>query len=257
MKRLHHFEIEDKAWLPADIRDYMTDFLQFVANKMNLYDAIIPILKESLSKCNTNTIIDLASGGGGGIESIHRDLSKQVPNLKIVLSDLYPNLPAWNILKNKTNGNVSFIENSVDCTKVPSELKGLRTQFLSLHHFKPETVKQIFKNTIAAKQGIAVFESTERTVLAAILMLVAPIMVLLTTPFIKPFSWKRIILTYLIPIIPLLVFHDGFVSVLRSYHPEEMAAMAKAADVNEAFVWTAGKIKNKGATITYITGIPK
>jgi len=256
LKRIHYFEIEDKDWLPNDIRDYMTDFLQFVANKMNLYDAIIPVLNESLAKNKTNTIIDLASGGGGGIESIYSNLSLSVPDLKIMLSDLYPNLSAWQLLKSKTNGAVDFIEKPLDCTMVPNDLQGLRTQFLSLHHFKPETVKQIFKNTIEAKQGIAIFESTERTVLAAILMFLAPIMVLLTTLFIKPFSWKRLILTYLIPIIPLLVFHDGFVSVLRSYHPEEMEAMAKAADENGLYNWKAGKIKNKGATITYITGNP-
>ncbi|MEQ8425164.1 MAG: hypothetical protein RIA63_10680, partial [Cyclobacteriaceae bacterium] len=61
------FEFVDQPWFPDLLRNYGTDFLQFLSNKTKMYKPIIPILKEGLEKSNTTQIIDLCSGGGGGL----------------------------------------------------------------------------------------------------------------------------------------------------------------------------------------------
>ena len=66
MKRLHLFEFEDQPWFPRVIRDGMTDYLKFVANRCDFYKSVIPILAKGLHKSGSNTIVDLASGAGGG-----------------------------------------------------------------------------------------------------------------------------------------------------------------------------------------------
>ena len=67
MGRIHLFEFEDQEWFPDFLRNYGTDFLQFLSNKTKMYKAVIPILQKGLQKSNTNQIIDLGSGGGGGL----------------------------------------------------------------------------------------------------------------------------------------------------------------------------------------------
>lgn len=66
MKRVHLFEFEDQNWFPDFLRNYGTDFLQFLSNKNKLFKPAIPILEKGLKPSNKNHIIDLGSGGGGG-----------------------------------------------------------------------------------------------------------------------------------------------------------------------------------------------
>ena len=50
MPRFHLLEFEDQRWFPKIIRNYMTDFLQFVTNQFDLFKASVPILQKGLDK---------------------------------------------------------------------------------------------------------------------------------------------------------------------------------------------------------------
>ncbi len=256
MRRIHLFEFEDQKWFPGLLRNYGTDFLQFLSNKTRMYKPIIPIIQKGLEKSGTNQIIDLGSGGGGGLIWLSEELKKKIPNLKITLTDLYPNVEAFKFTKACAD-NFEFIEESIDARKVPLELKGLRTQFLSLHHFKPEDAKQILQNAIDSNSSIAIFEAQERSIPSIIAMLFSPISVLLTTPFIRPFKLGRILFTYLIPIVPLFVMWDGIVSSLRTYSLKEMNELIKDLKGSENYDWKINKVKSGPGTVLYLLGTKK
>ena len=42
MKRIHLFEFEDQTWFPSFLRNYVTDFLQFLSNKAKVYESVVP-----------------------------------------------------------------------------------------------------------------------------------------------------------------------------------------------------------------------
>lgn len=256
MRRIHLFEFEDQNWFPEFLRNYGTDFLQFLSNKTKLYKPIIPIVKEGLSKSHTNKIIDLGSGGGGGLLWLNSELLKDIPDLKIVLTDFYPNIPAFQFTK-KQASNFDFIAVSIDARKVPKELKGLRTQFLSLHHFKPNDARQILQNAVDSNSNIAVFEAQERSVPSIVAMLFSPISVWLTTPFIRPFKFGRLLFTYLIPIVPLFVLWDGLVSSLRTYSVQEMQELVKSLNNSDSYNWDIGKQKSGPGVVLYLLGTKK
>ena len=256
MRRLHLFEFEDQKWFPSFLRNYGTDFLQFLSNKTKLYKPVIPILKNGLDKAETNTIIDLASGGGGGLLWLNSELKKEITDLKIVLTDFYPNISAFEFTKKQAD-NFEFISEPIDAKNVPDNLKGFRTQFLSLHHFKPEDAKQILQNAIDSNSAIGVFEAQERSIPSILAMLFSPISVLLTTPFIRPFKIDRIIFTYLIPIVPLFVLWDGVVSSLRTYSVKEMNALVKDLNKTETYNWDIGKVKSGPGVVLYLLGTKK
>ena len=256
MGRIHLFEFEDLNWFPAFLRNYGTDFLQFLSNKTKMYKPIIPIIKKGLEKSGTNQIIDLGSGGGGGLIWLNSELKKDIPNLKITLTDYYPNISAFKFTKKQAD-NFEFVEKSVDAQNVPTELSGLRTQFLSLHHFRPDDAQQILQNAISSNSSIAIFEAQERSVPSIVAMLFSPISVLLTTPFIRPFKLGRIVFTYLIPIVPLFVLWDGIVSSLRTYSVKEMNELIAKLDGKENYDWETNKVKSGPSVVLYLLGTKK
>lgn len=257
MKRLHLFEFEDQSWFPNVIRDAMTDYLKFVANQFDLYESVVPIISKGIHAGCGDRIIDLASGSGGGWQKLVGHLKSEHPNLKVTLTDQYPNETGLSALVEKHPNVLSVEPESVDARAVPGHLKGLRTQFLSFHHFKPSDAKQILQNAVDANQPIAIFEAQKRNLAHLIKFSFSPIAVLLMTPFIRPFKWNRILFTYLVPAIPLFIFSDGLVSVLRTYSINEMHELTDSLDNSETFIWEVGESTSGPATVPHLLGRPK
>ncbi len=247
---------EDLPWFPESIRNYGTDFLQFLSNQTKMFEPAIPALSMLLEHSDEKKIIDLASGGGGGLLWLNEQLRKKFPGLKIVLTDLYPNVAAFRYIEKQAD-NFQFINEPVDATHVPHHLKGIRTMFLSFHHFRPGKAKEILRNAVDTNSPIAIFEGQERSIPSLIAMFFSPVTLLLTIPFIRPFRWKRLLFTYLIPIVPLFVWWDGIVSSLRTYSVKEMNQLIGSLKNKDKFHWEIGKRKKGPVTIPYLIGYPK
>jgi hypothetical protein len=104
-----------------------------------------------------------------------------------------------------------------------------------------------------------VFEALTRSPLALASILPSPLLVLLTTPFIRPFHWSRLFWTYLAPVVPAACLWDGLVSVLRIYSPEELQRLVSEIPGSDDFVWDIGRLPVPGAPvrITYLIGRPR
>jgi hypothetical protein len=255
MKRKQLFEFEDQNWFPAFLRNYLTDFLQFISNQFEIYKKVTPLLSELVKKEGSNTIVDLASGGGGGLYRLSNRLKEEHPDLKIILTDYYPNRKAFEYVHKQSN-LFTYETQPVDARSVPAHLKGVRTQFLSLHHFREEDAVRILQNAVDSKSPIALFESQERNVKSVLAMLFSPVNVLLMTPFIRPFSFGRLVFTYLIPLVPLFVMLDGILSALRTYTIPEMNELISRVEGHEQFEWKVGRQKSGPAGILYLIGEP-
>jgi len=256
VSRIHLFEFEDLSWFPSFLRNYGTDFLQFLSNKAKIYKPIVPLLDETLQKNGHRQIVDLGSGGGGGLLWLNEQLRKSNPELKIILTDLFPNRAAFQRTKAMAP-NFDYIETPIDARAVPETLEGLRTQFLSLHHFKPIEAKKIVQNAVDLGSDIAIFEAQDRSLRSFIGMFFSPITVLLTTPFIRPFKIGRIVFTYLIPLVPLFVWWDGMVSALRTYSVKEMNVLVNELENKDSYDWNIGKVKEGMALVQYLIGTKK
>lgn len=256
MKRYHLIEIHEQTWCPAMIRDAVTDYLQYVIKIGNAYQPIFQKLTGALKSVNSRKVVDLCSGGGGPWIGFKKELSAELPQSEVVLTDLYPNLDAFQKLK--SDNGLEFSAESVNVLDVPENLKGFRTMFSSFHHFQPEQARGILRDAVGKDCGIGIFEATPRNIKPLILMLLTPLIALFLTPGIRPFRWSRIIFTYLIPIIPLVICFDGIVSVLRTYTPDELLQMASDAD-RENYVWEAGEEKSPKTPVpvVYLIGYPK
>ena len=257
MKRLHLFEFEDFSWFPAIIRNYITDYLQQVTNSFDFYKPLVPVLAKGVQKSGTNQILDMASGGGGGWLKLAEHIKEELPGVTVKLSDLYPNIAAYKAVSVRVPNFFTYSTEPVNCLDVPADLKGLRTQFLSLHHFKPMQAVQILDNAVKAGQPILLVEGQKRDLKHFIQFFFSPIGVLLLTPAIRPFRLLRILLTYILPVVPLFVWWDGLVSVLRTYSQGEMRDMTELVPEGATYTWEIGELSERGVTLQYLLGYPK
>ena len=257
MKRYHLFEWEDQAWFPSRLRDLMTDYLRHVTVLFKMHEPIVPILDQTLKATNSDTIIDLASGGGGPWPALAPALRDIHPNLKVVLTDLYPNVKALEAVRQTAPDVIEVRKESIDALHVPDDLPGLRTQFLSLHHFEPAHVKLIFQNAITARQPIAVFEFQQRTPAHILQFALSPIFVQLLSFTIRPFSVARLLFTYGLPLVSFFVMWDGIVSALRTYTPDEVRAIITTIPEANLYDWDIRAEKAGQVTVFRAVGTPR
>lgn len=256
MSRIHLFEFEDQAWLPQRLRDYMTGWLDFMNSRNGGWDGFAPHVAALLRASGGERIVDLGSGAGGPAPRLRRVVAEtQDVDPLLLLTDKYPNRAAIERARQDPSGRVDYREDPVDATRVPEELVGTRTMFCSFHHFRPETAGGILADARDRGRSIGVFEGTARSAAAILITATAPLAVLVTTPLIRPFRWGRLVFTYLVPIVPLLVLWDGIVSCLRSYSASELRALVSELGSDD-YAWEVGELRfpRTPVTVAYLMG---
>jgi hypothetical protein len=253
---MHLFEFEDQRWLPASLRNFMTDFLSFLANKTQMYRPIVPTLERGIRASKTSQIVDLGSGGGGGLMWIASELNRESERVRIVMTDWYPHVQAFQRSSAQAPG-LDFVEQPVDARAVPRELKGLRTLFLSFHHFREDDACGILQDAIHAGQPVAIFEAQDRSLVSLLAMAFSPITLLLCTPWIRPWNGWRLLFTYLIPILPMLVMWDGVVSSLRTYSESELRDLVDRCEGSSSYDWDIRKVKSGPGFVLQLLGTPR
>lgn len=257
LPRLQLFEIEDQRWCPRFLRNTITDYLGFLLNTFAPYAVVAGPLARAVARCDDREIVDLCAGGGGPWGDLWpRLVGAGAPVRRVRLCDLYPNRAAFARLAAASDGFIVAEAEPVDAAAVPARLEGFRTLFTALHHFPPQRARDILGDAVHARRGIAAFEVTRRTPLAIGAMLFLPLLLLLATPFIRPFRWHRLFWTYLVPVIPLAVWFDATASCLRSYTPRELDALAEP--FARGYEWRSGtwRVRWLWPRVTYLIGTP-
>jgi hypothetical protein len=253
MGRLHLFELGDQPWLPAAWHRYMTEYLctveELAGAKMT---PLVALLETLLGHARGTQIVDLCSGPAGPWRPLKKLLREAGhDDVTVVLTDRAPSPDRNDRVREE---GVSYHRHPVDATAVPATLSGPRTVFNGFHHFRPEDARRLLADAVARRQPIGVFEMLSRHpahILTAPLIVVA---VMLITPLIRPFRWGRLLWTYLIPIVPLLVMWDGLVSALRVYSPRELEQLVRGLD---DYHWEIGQVSTLGPPAPYLLGWPR
>jgi len=258
MRRHHLGEIEDKLWVPSTLRNLMTDILEFIVVKYQIYVPVIPLIKEAMEHMKTGRIIDLCSGSSGPWSQILASLQEQQESASVTLTDKYPNLQAFEEIKERSGSKIQYVAEAVDATNVPAYLKGMRTIFSAFHHFEPGAARKILQNAVNSRSAIGIFEFTEKRLRKIPLALLLPLFVFLITLFIKPKTFKMLLWANIIPVIPLIFTYDAIISSMQTYSPEDLKELVKGIH-SEGYEWKIGQTPSKvrSIRITYLVGFPK
>jgi hypothetical protein len=247
LRRRHFFEVLDQSWCPAAVRHGATDCLEAIISRTDVYRSVQPDIFQAIKSSDSATVIDLCSGGGGPWLSP----AWRSP-FKVVLTDKFPS-SVLSVRLEQSSG-ITSLDAPVDAARVPQSLQGFRTIFSSFHHFPDTVAREVLADAVRSGEGFAMAEVTSRTPRAFATMFLMPPLVWLLTPFMRPFRWSRLLLTYVVPLIPLVVFWDGIVSCFRTRTPEELLDLSK---VFPQYEWKAGYAKGGWLSPVYLIGHPK
>jgi ubiquinone/menaquinone biosynthesis C-methylase UbiE len=228
------------------------------AGTFGIYRPLWPKVGTIIRGLGERRIVDLCSGSGGPVLELARSIDHEGDGgLRVVLTDLHPNLSAFERAQQEGGEGVEFIAEPVNALEVPEAIEGFRTIFASFHHFHPNEAERILKDAALRGRGIAVLEFTERNFMIwGLPLLLTPVFFWAFTPFVRPFRWSRLLWTYLVPLVPLMGAWDGFVSCLRTYCPEELEAMTRRIAV-PGYRWEIGRVRTFGALrVTFLFGFP-
>ena len=255
MSRIHAFEIHELRGCPDLVRRLATDYLHSVGEAFKAFEPMAPLLSAALAASEQRTVVDLCSGGTGPIVSLAEAVRRESGvEPELVLTDLFPNRAAFERAAARASVPVRGETEPVDARAVPERLGGVRTVFDAFHHFRPDDARGILSDAAKQRRPILIVEATERSAPAIIgMLLFVPLLVLVLTPFVRPFALWRLLFTYVVPIAVPLILWDGIVSCLRSYTPDELREFTRGLET-DGYRFHIGRKKTRGGRLTYVLG---
>ncbi|MEM6803652.1 MAG: hypothetical protein AAF696_19765 [Bacteroidota bacterium] len=226
MKRKQVPQISNSKWFPGFLTRCIHEFMTWFVHTIKAAKPFMPIIEEGLKYADRIVVID--KKGGAGFETLEVFLDEHIEKVHI------------------------------DSAQFEAAEKGLYVSVNSFHQFGPEKAKEMLQKVSANKQPIAVLEGNNDSLWQVFGMtVIVPLTVLLTAPFVKPFRIERLIFTYLIPILPLVTFLDGFIALFKLYAPQDLDELT-ASITRENYNWRSGKLDNgRGGKIIYLLGYPE
>ncbi len=151
---------------------------------------------------------DLCSGSGNPAISIYR---KSDCFSRLKLTDKFPSVL-------KTNDDKIYYEmQRLDVLEMEFKPETYYTMFNAFHHFTDEEKIKITQEIQHSGSSAFIVEILEPSAFCLLkIFFTTTIGSLVLTPFIRPFSLKRLFFTYIIPVNLITITFDGMVSVFKS-----------------------------------------
>lgn len=201
-------ELEDFDWFPIILRKYQMELIGILVSQFEFYHRVAKKIQQDLTQSNITQITDLCSGSGLPAVYVHQKLA--LSDLKTTLTDKFPQ-------KISDVEGVEYLTSSIDVNNLEPDSNIYYTMFNAFHHLECNERNQLIQKVLDKNSHLMIVEIVQPTMLNVILVTLASTLgVLLLCPFIKPFEWKRLFFTYIIPINVLTVLIDGYISILKS-----------------------------------------
>lgn len=266
MKRIQLFEFEDFPWLPKPIRTGVTNLIVVFHKMMETGEVIAKLIRETKAKYNFSQIVDMGSGSGGAMPEVVKRLNahRTEEPLNLIMTDLHPNPGIITRINEKEPDYISYRSAPLDATNFSEAPEGLKTMVNSFHHMPPDKARQILKSAQENREPLLIYEMGENFVPTLLWWLLLPlslsiliVMVFFMTPFVRPLTWKQLLFTYLIPIIPIVYAWDGQASTVRMYTFKDIDYLLKGLKT-ENYSWeVAHAQRSNGKKLGYyILGLP-
>lgn len=223
MKRKNAPQITNTSWFPKILTKCIYEFMTWFVSKVSAAKPFLPVVNEGLTYSDQIVIIE--KEGGAGFETLDPLLDQSIPRSFISQEDIGQ--------------------------------EGLYLMVNSFHQLNPPEAKNILKKVFEINQPIVIVEGNNDSLWQVFGMtVIVPLTVILTAPFVKPFRVARLLFTYLLPILPIVTFLDGFMALFKLYNPADLNELVVDLK-SDNYQWKSGKMDNgRGGKIIYLIGHP-
>lgn len=233
MRYAFFFEFCEREWLPEWLRADLFLSLSWVQDAFGLKRVLSETVPRFVRESGARRVVELGSGSGEGLRLVAQGLLHE--KITLLATDKFPNPKAW---RKRLNGVASYVEHPICFEDFSRTLVFAEDQssviFLSaaFHHIPPQKVRRFLEDCARINASVLIVEPLERRFrdmfLASLLFLPA-----LVTPIaLRKISFLRrlrlVALHWVMPVIPLILAHDGVVSALRQRTRNDLEKLTKS-----------------------------
>ena len=266
MKRIQLFEFEDFHWFPSWLRAGMTKLIVVLQKIMGVTSVLSKLIADILIENKIGHIVDLGSGAGGVMPDVLKTINQDysLEEVDLTMTDQFPDKKVIASFNTMGQNGIRYAEKPLDATNLQNAPEGLKTMVNCFHHMPPKQARSILKSAESNNQPLLIYEMAENNipllmwwVLLPLSLALLMVMVLFMTPFVKPLTWKQLVFTYIIPIIPICYAWDGQASLPRMYTMKDMDILLDGLG-SDRYRWEKGIVKksNNKKLGTFVLGVP-
>lgn len=267
MYRFHLAEIEDQGWCPRRIRQAITDMLRVIHGWFGTADLLtdqLEIIARNLPETGPITILDFCSGAGGPLVEVRQRLQQRLGReVQLWMSDLYPHEDACQRFGDEPGAPLRYLSQPVDATLPFSAAPSgpvIRTLICSFHHLRPEAARQVLRAAEEAGDPLLIFEISDNRTPPRWLWWLALgpnfLFGLWVALFLQPRTPARLLLSFLVPIIPACFAWDGAVSNVRTYGSRDLDELVAGAGQG-THVWSGETVAGRWLPHWVVVGQPR
>jgi len=234
-------EIHDQSWAPEIVRNTTLDILNYYWSWCwwgSFVGQATNDIREAVRTSGAGRVLELCSGRGGGIHGLFNLLDD--PNVRVTLTDLYPDPENWAELAKK-NDRLDYISKPMNALNIDSELKGLRLIRGAMHHFTPEMIQRMIQDAVDKNQSFCSLDIPTDRVSQVLFWFSTVVIALACEPFlifehIRKGRFISAALIFFVDVVYALPgTHDAIVSSLRAYNPREFEEICSRVNGIEEF----------------------
>lgn len=233
------FEFGDMFWVPEFYHAFLRRFMGALYKVFGYHKLWLPELTTFIEKAG-GKVLDPCAGSGYVNELLMKEMDNK--NVKFYLSDFMidKNPEFRERINNLGDDRIHYLEQPIDVLKDKPDFRCPKIFINAFHHFDDEQVKQILKLNLTHGDDILVLEYCDNSIASHFSMLFGPLIAMLFLPFITDRRQLLVtaLFTYLIPIVPIMLLWDGFVSNIRCYSHKSLERIVHEAGFSDSVVTT-------------------
>eukprot|EP00697_Spironema_sp_BW2_P014279 gnl/Spiro4/4684_TR2336_c0_g1_i1.p1 gnl/Spiro4/4684_TR2336_c0_g1~~gnl/Spiro4/4684_TR2336_c0_g1_i1.p1 ORF type:complete len:349 (-),score=101.19 gnl/Spiro4/4684_TR2336_c0_g1_i1:101-1147(-) len=237
-RSLTYQEIMDLPWFPAFLVNYLQDgllyqwYLTYALGRIRPHQ--LQAIQDVCAASPQRTLVSLCAGGGGVEPFLQDYLAQSGTSMRLYLTDLVPNPSRWRQLQSRTSQVVEFSAEPVNA--LHCHIAGVRTICGALHHFPPDLVRDMLQNAVDSSSPIIIIDGTADMVMPLTLPFMG-VASLAVSALNEWYDLRKLFFTFVVPVLPFVIMHDGFVSSLRFYGVEDFREIISRVEGHESFEW--------------------
>lgn len=247
-------------WLASESQNLLGMYYKEALNR-GFLDDIKGAVLDHLSQWGGGDVLELCAGAGGSASVWHSLFVEKGLCTRTVLTDIQPNLPKWKSAAhdapaaasfqyqddfNFECGSFSYVATPVDAVNAEATVdavvpnfgadgKEVRMIHLALHHFKPEQVKKMMQDAVAANAALVIIDHSPTAGGALYNWALAVSRLVPMIPSILKLNPIKVLAAPLMPVILAGLWHDATVSILRTYSQAELEEMIREANGGDGY----------------------